>query len=354
MITKLAIENFRGLKNVTLDHLRRVTILVGGNDTGKTSVLEAITLLLGDGTALQSLPTAFRSSQQADEPKPAEQRAGHGSAARGLRQEPRDDFENFWLWLFNDRDRSHKIVLEAWTSGERTVRLNYADRSSIQETVLLRNLAGGKQEAHIVFRPDGLSIPGLSSPPGLRVSRLSVRPSNPVEDAERYNQVALNAGGEQRIEQVMRQINPEVRRLRYAKLPGTSSPLVFVDIGLSRAIPAPQMGQAFNRLLHIYTEILSARTNVLLVDEIENGVFTTNLLPIWKGLLAVCEQENVQVFATTHSLECVRAVLIAAKERDKDELSVQRMQVVSGQIEAVALSQETLAYALENNLEIRK
>ena len=152
----------------------------------------------------------------------------------------------------------------------------------------------------------------------------------------------------------MRQINPEVRRLRYAKLPGTSSPLVFVDIGLSRAIPAPQMGQAFNRLLHIYTEILSARTNVLLVDEIENGVFTTNLLPIWKGLLAVCEQENVQVFATTHSLECVRAVLIAAKERDKDELSVQRMQVVSGQIEAVALSQETLAYALENNLEIRK
>jgi len=49
MITRLAIENFRGLQQLVLDELRRVNLIVGGNDTGKTSVLEALVLLFGDG-----------------------------------------------------------------------------------------------------------------------------------------------------------------------------------------------------------------------------------------------------------------------------------------------------------------
>ena len=152
----------------------------------------------------------------------------------------------------------------------------------------------------------------------------------------------------------MREISPHLARLRYAKLPGTASPLLFADVGLSRAIPTPQMGQAFNRMLHIFTEILAAKANILLVDEIENGIFTDNLLPIWKGLFAACEQEKVQLFATTHSLECVRAALSAAQARKKDELAVQRLQRVDGNLETVVLAQETLAYALDNGLEIRK
>ena len=95
----------------------------------------------------------------------------------------------------------------------------------------------------------------------------------------------------------MREVEPRLKRLRYAKLPGTSSPLVFVDLGLSRAVPSTQMGQAFNRLLHIYAEILSSKTNVLLIDEIENGIFSESLPLIWKGfMLAVCEQQDVQIF----------------------------------------------------------
>ena len=192
MITKLAIQNFRGLKSVTLDHLRRVTILVGGNDTGKTSVLEALTLLLGDGAALQSLPLAFRSNQQTGQPS-KEHLPNEGT---------RDDFENFWLWLFYDRDLRNRISLIASTSDGTQVQLNSEERSSpSQATVLFRVVEAGKRETPLIIRQTNIEpIPGLASPPNLRVSRLSIRPSDPVEDAERYNQVALNAGGELRIE----------------------------------------------------------------------------------------------------------------------------------------------------------
>ena len=151
----------------------------------------------------------------------------------------------------------------------------------------------------------------------------------------------------------MREIEPRLKRLRYAKLPRTTAPLIFADIGLSRAVPSSQMGQAFNRILHIYTQVLAHRINVLLVDEIENGVFSESMPIVWRGLMAICEQEGVQIFATTHSRECVMAAHSIAQERGKDELSVQRLQIVKGAVEAVRLGGQHLQVAAEMGLEVR-
>ena len=113
------------------------------------------------------------------------------------------------------------------------------------------------------------------------------------------------------------------------------------------------MGQAFNRILHIYTHVLANRANVLLIDEIENGIFSESMPKIWKGLFALCEREGVQIFATTHSRECVMAAHEAEKERGKQELSVQRLQVVKGKVEAVSLASPHLEVAAEMGLEVR-
>jgi hypothetical protein len=213
---------------------------------------------------------------------------------------------------------------------------------------------GRSDQAQLVLvRPGDTQIPFHQSRSGFRISQLSVRPSHPVEDAERYNQIALEREGEARFEKIMKEVEPRLKRLRYAKLPGTSSPLVFADVGLSHAVPATQMGQAFNRILHVYSEILTAKTNVLLIDEIENGIFSESLPLIWKGLFAVCEEQNVQIFATTHSRECVMAAYEAAKDRAKDEISVQRLQMVKGNIEAVRLGASHLGMAAEMGLEVR-
>jgi AAA15 family ATPase/GTPase len=136
-------------------------------------------------------------------------------------------------------------------------------------------------------------------------------------------------------------------------LPGTSSPLVFADIGLPKAVPSTQMGQGFNRVLHIYCEILSQRANVLLVDEIENGIFSEFLPTVWQGLLAICEVEQVQIFATTHSRECVMAAFASADERAKNELAVYRLQRVKGETEVVRLEAKHLELAAEMGLEVR-
>lgn len=353
MITNLEIHNFRGLKDVTLRELRRVNLLVGGNDTGKTSVLEGLMLLLAAGDSISNLPITFRNNQQ-----------------NGQQLNNHDDQENFWNWLFYDHDTANHINILAKTDSGQNLQLRselavepeHRHLTNAQKVPILyrgnpnlrvSGAPNGGDQTIVVLRPQGVVAPGNNSPEGFKVSRLSVRPSHPVEDAEKYNQIALEAKGEVRFEDIMRKVEPRLQRLRYAKLPGTTSPLIFVDLGLSRAVPSTQMGQAFNRLLHIYAEILTSKTNVLLIDEIENGIFSESLPLIWKGLLAICEQQDVQVFATTHSRECVMAAHEAARDRGKDELSVQRLQLVKGNIEAVRLGEPHLEMAAEMGLEVR-
>ncbi len=355
MITRLAIENFRGLQQVALDELRSVNLIVGGNDTGKTTVLEALVLLFGDAAAIRSLPITFRTNQTG-----------------GQSPDDQNDRETFWSWLFYDRDLKHRIALEARIDAQATVRVKtellpeHKHAHAPIEQVLIRidsrDLNQVRAKAPIV--PGGgvellrlgenrLSVATGNSPKGFRMAVLSTRPTNPTVDAENYNQVALLADGEHRIEEVMKKIEPNLSRLRYAKLPRTTAPLIFADVGLSRAIPSSQMGQAFNRILHIYTQVLAHRTNILLVDEIENGIFSDSMPIVWRGLLAMCEQEGVQIFATTHSRECVMAAHSVAHERTKDELCVQRLQLVKKKVEAVRLGIHHLEIASEMGLEVR-
>jgi hypothetical protein len=355
MITGLMIENFRGLQHVVLDDLRGINLIIGGNDTGKTSVLEALVLLLGDSNAIRALPITFRTNQTG-----------------GNSPDNQDDREHFWSWLFYDRNSDHRIGIEARIDSRSAISVKtelLADggpASAPHSPTLTRHDTRIKDDGRIrrPGTPKGevlllrmsenqFSVMGGNSPDDFRVAVLSTRPTNPVIDAENYNQVALRADGERRVEQVMREIEPRLKRLRYAKLPRTHAALIFADVGLSRAVPSSQMGQAFNRILHIYTQVLAHRISVLLIDEIENGIFCESMPIVWRGLMAICEQESVQIFATTHSRECVMAARAIAHERSKDELCVQRLQIVKGKVEAVRLGIQHLEMAAEMGLEVR-
>ncbi len=355
MILRLEIENFRGFQQVVLDELRSVNLIVGGNDTGKTSLLEALVLLLGDSGALRSLPITFRTNQTG-----------------GNSTDDQNDRENFWSWLFYDRNADHRITINARLDSQATIGVrtellptpNFPNGpvepvltrtdSRITDDGRIHRPGMPKGDVRLLqFGNHQFSVMGGNSPDDFRVAVLSTRPTNPTIDAENYNQVALLADGERRVEQVMREIEPRLKRLRYAKLPGTTSPLIFADVGLSRAVPSTQMGQAFNRILHIYTQVLALKMNVLLIDEIENGIFSESMPVVWRGLMAICEQEGVQIFATTHSRECVMAAHAVAHECSKDELCVQRLQIVKGKVEAVRLGIQHLEMAAEMGLEVR-
>jgi len=74
---------------------------------------------------------------------------------------------------------------------------------------------------------------------------------------------------------------------------------------------------------------------------------------VWRGLLHAAEQENVQVFATTHSYECIRAAHEAFSETLSYDFALHRLEEVKGEIKVTTYDKETLETSLASNFETR-
>ena len=102
---------------------------------------------------------------------------------------------------------------------------------------------------------------------------------------------------------------------------------------------------------------MRAKDGLLLVDEIENGLHYSKLHEVWKTIDWLSREFNVQVFATTHSYECVVAAHAAFKfAKLDDDFSLMRLQRNrrTGQIESIAYDdKDALDYAMEYEREVR-
>ena len=101
----------------------------------------------------------------------------------------------------------------------------------------------------------------------------------------------------------------------------------------------------------------NAQDGAILIDEIENGLHYSKLPEVWKTIDWLSREFNVQVFATTHSYECIVAAHSAFKQAELDhDFSLLRLQrnLRTGQIECIAYDdKEALDYAMEFEREVR-
>ena len=101
----------------------------------------------------------------------------------------------------------------------------------------------------------------------------------------------------------------------------------------------------------------NAQDGAILIDEIENGLHYSRLESIRERILWLSREFNVQVFATTHSYECVEAAHAAFKHAElDDDFSLLRLQRNrrTEQIESIAYDdKDALDYAMEYEREVR-
>jgi hypothetical protein len=131
-------------------------------------------------------------------------------------------------------------------------------------------------------------------------------------------------------------------------------PTIQGDIGLDRLVPLPYMGDGMTRLADIVLAAAGhARDGVLLVDEIENGLYHSILPKVWQAIGQVAREANTQVFATTHSRECIVAAQTAFCESQYDDFRLHRLEQIDGTIQAVTYTPDQLEAAIEMGLEVR-
>ena len=96
-----------------------------------------------------------------------------------------------------------------------------------------------------------------------------------------------------------------------------------------------------------------ARNGMILIDEVENGLHYSVLVDVWRKLNWLSREFNVQVFATTHSYECMEAARDAFKEAEDEDLLIHRISRRDAGIKAATYSFEGLEYNFDLGMELR-
>jgi AAA15 family ATPase/GTPase len=171
-------------------------------------------------------------------------------------------------------------------------------------------------------------------------------------DTERFSQLE-EQGRLKTLIEALQILDPRLCRLTL--LLKQKIPVIYADIGIGTRIPLQMMGEGVMRLTKLVIGIASAPGGLVLMDEVENGLHYSVMKRVWSALAAAARAADAQLFATTHSWECLTAAHAAFSESEAYDFRLQRLERLrdTDDIRAVTLDQESLQAAIEGGFEVR-
>ncbi|MEE9293628.1 MAG: AAA family ATPase [Phycisphaerae bacterium] len=368
MIRNLIVDGFRGFEHFEMCDLGRVNLLVGTNNSGKTSVLEAIQVLTTGH--IRSIWDALyrRGERLVDQPDGRSRPEvdvchlfhGHamevgsafrlrgvndstgGSLTATIQERPLD--EDSQTALFEEEEYAGPFGLllkgEGFVRGDE--KLPLSRRGGLSYDDVLRRLRSTHDHARLSTR---FIATASMSPDGI-VSLYEDIVLKPEEDL---------------VIQALKTIEPAIERIattskesRYFRgYPGERGGIVVKCAGVDQRIPIGSLGDGIWRILGLALALVHAENGVLLVDEIDTGLHFTVMSDMWKLVSETARRLHVQVFATTHSQDAVDslAAISRADVSEENEVTIQRLE--RDRQRAVAFTEQEIVVASERRIEVR-
>lgn len=355
------VQDFRGIRELTVEPLPRVNLIIGENNAGKTALLEAIFL---HSAAFNPMAVSTVASLRG---------IGTYKIEFGrMVQRP-------WSSLFSDLDESRQIRLSARDASGRTRTLaintttdpkdlahvrststhsvpngQSAVSSSARTEILKWHYSGGGREEVSLLFLDGAELKTypvvVRDPiyPGRFIGSRWV--PNFVEIANQFGELEIEKR-EKDLLNILRLIEPRLTRLSTILYGGM--PMLHADIGFGKLLPVAFIGDGLLRLTTIILWIIHTAGGVLLIDEVDNGFHYAHLRQIWTAIAQSAKQFNVQVFATTHSKECIIAAHSAFSQSFDYDFRLHRLEQMDTGIRVVAYDKEALEAAIDTGFEVR-
>lgn len=372
MITQLEIKNFRGFSEYKIDDIGQVNLLVGTNNCGKTSVLEAIQLIKSKG----DLPVFFSIFENRGKKKQNDNHSSTGYefdlsrifynfniglkscfsikiAMKGCCEDLsviiEDDsairpylHENIYIY-------SHQHINIRWSNTEnKEKKIDYPISKS-----------GGLPPYHgdeIPF-PYGRAIYFLEKNDDF--VNINFVPSSsllPKKVVSMFDKIVLT-NDEEIVIEALQIIEPDIIRL--ASFRGVSfddyvrGGILVKSSKWEERIPIGSFGDGIWRLLGLTLSLVAAKNGTLLIDEIDTGLHHTVMSKMWKMICATAKKLNVQVFATTHSRDCWETLADNAVEDEFADMPIRIHRINKDKKLATTFTNEEMHLALNRDVEVR-
>lgn len=328
MLTRVDISNYRGFKSYRMEGLARVNLLLGKNNSGKTALLESVHLLASGGD-----PTVLANTA-----------SGRGEVALGVPKVSRlVDVSHFFhghdidlgtqFSLRSDNDASEVVVevvpLQEVDRDERLpggIPMRYFPTFGMKITARRGKESTAFRTLYLSENGTLVSDPRLrpllqsSSDAGERPPVVLIAPDSlaPLSLGRMWNNILASKQEvdvrkamqilEPRLEDIVFQATEDILRHTSAR-----AGILVSFTGDARRFPLGSMGDGMRRLLALSISLIHARHGLLLVDEIDTGLHYSVLAEMWKLVVGTAAGNDIQVFATTHSWDCVDGLHLLCK-----------------------------------------
>jgi len=366
----LTIEHFRVFRELKIDGLGRINLITGKNNTGKSSVLEALRILASDAS-LSVINSILRYREEdigeAEEPARPIDSEGFLQVSSLFHGFPKLlDKPQPVVISGEGRQKPVKLTLGMeWVSEERgedgTLRLVPQQGNLFGESggipALVVETGGGKRTLPLDyvrryipyrFRPDPGNEPSL---PCVFVSPYGGERTTTLGTL--WDKIALS-DLESDVVEALRIIDPEISAVSMVGGEGQKQQRTAIvrAKNLPRPVPLRSFGDGLNRLFGIILSLVNAKGGLLLIDEFENGMHHTVQLGVWRAVFKLCQRLDIQVFATSHSWDAIEMFQKAAAETPEQGVLV-RLSRKGETIIPTIFAKDELAIATRDRIEVR-
>ncbi len=350
-IQSLSIINFRHFEELKLEKLGMFNLIVGDNNVGKTSLLEALTFNYDSTKYIQNL--AYTYKERLNLPR--------------LLNQTQIEHYNIPFTFFNDficsRSNDDEIKYKFWNDKDvwnySYRRLNKSEiRNTIQQSI-------GFDEDKIV----GFFDNGVLNVVDLEIILKKLKPSDSLSSPL----IPFGKGFSKDLAQIyfdnidnIKTVRNEFLENMKVFIPNIERVVANTDTGDIIIEESDsdfghmlyEYGEGANKLFRILVQITLQKDNRLLIDEIDAGIHFSRFKEFWRTIILFADKNNTQIFATTHNLECIIHFdsLLKEKEFEKYQSSSRVLtlkRIKENKLKIYVRMFEEFNYELENNFELR-
>ena len=114
-----------------------------------------------------------------------------------------------------------------------------------------------------------------------------------------------------------------------------------------------EFGDGLKHYISIICSLYACENGYLFIDEIDNGIHYTQLDRLWEIILTISKDQNVQVFATTHSKECIDSYARVSKKLEEEDISFIELGKNEGKLESITYEYNEVIEQISHHQEIR-
>lgn len=313
-INKLCIDGYRGIRQLKIGELKQVNLVVGDNNCGKTSVLEALQLLRTSG----NLANVYRVARQRD-----------SIALLGSNS----IFDNF-ICMFPKNNSGKLEIRVSGTCDDKEISFLLEGR---QSRVLLdtrelpfrkyrqQDMPDGEIETEAFDGTISLKLDDIDKKTEIHVNQYSSVTGTPFSDKGQINIVYLspfdhlrgsnlskilrNESYKQICIKALQLFDPDIEDMMIFKSDIGNRPVEYIRHRLLGDMPVSSYGDGIKKVLALSNGIAMAAGGILLIDEIETAIHKKYYDDIFRFIVKACRSFKVQAFITTHSIEAIDGLL---------------------------------------------